>query len=231
MIDETTKEMVTSHRKWNVRQKKLLTLLSASNSYSQAIQLFLEQHAEVHSSVMSSSGILSFEDEVLVDLTDVQMRKMPDRMDHSIAWIIWHLARIEDVTMNMLVAGTEQLFSRDDWKRKLGISALHTGNAMPKSEITGLSKIINIDNLRNYRVAVGRQTEKIAKQLDPGELDQKISPSRLDLLMQEGAVVKEAKGLIDYWSKRTVAGILLMPPTRHCFIHLNEAARIKKKIM
>ena len=85
MIDETTKEMVTSHRKWNVRQKKLLTLLSASNSYSQAIQLFLEQHAEVHSSVMSSSGILSFEDEVLVDLTDVQMRKMPDRMDHSIA--------------------------------------------------------------------------------------------------------------------------------------------------
>ncbi len=223
--------MLPSHREWNARQKKLRTLLSASNSYSQAIQLFLEQHAEVHSSVMSSSGILSFEDEVLVDLTDVQMRKMPDRMDHSIAWIIWHLARIEDVTMNMLVAGTEQLFSRDDWKCKLGISALHTGNAMPKSEITDLSNIINIDNLRNYRVAVGQQTEKIAKQLDPGELDQKISPSRLDLLMQVGAVVKEAKGLIDYWSKRTVAGILLMPPTRHCFIHLNEAARIKKKIM
>jgi len=223
--------MVTSHREWNARQKKLRTLLSTSNSYSQAIQLFLQQHAEVHSSVMSSSGTLSFEDEVLVDLTEVQMRKMPDRMDHSIAWIIWHLARIEDVTMNMLVAGTEQLFSRDDWKPKLGISALHTGNAMPKSEIADLSKIINIDNLRNYRVAVGRQTEKIAKQLDPGELDQKVSPSRLDLLMQEGAVVIEAKGLIDYWSKRTAAGLLLMPPTRHCFIHLNEAARIKKKIM
>jgi len=228
---ERDRKMVTSRMEWNAGQKKLRTLLSASNSYSQAIQLFLKQHAEVHSSIMSSSGTFSFEDEVLVDLTDVQMRKMPDRMDHSIAWIIWHLARIEDVTMNILVAGTEQLFSRDDWKYKLEISALHTGNAMPKSEITDLSKIINIDNLRNYRVAVGRQTEKIAKQLDPGELGQKVSPSRLDLLVQEGAVVKEAKGLIDYWSKRTVAGLLLMPPTRHCFIHLNEAVRIKKKIM
>ena len=172
--------MDTFRKRWNARQKELRILLSDPNSRSQAIRLFLQQHAEVHSRATSSHGTISFEDEVLIDMSDVQIREMPDRMDHSIAWIIWHLARVEDVTMNMLVAGKEQLFSRDGWKRKLGISALHTGNAMPRSDIADLSKMINIDNLRNYRVAVGRQTEKIAKQLDPGELGQK-NP-RLDLI-------------------------------------------------
>jgi hypothetical protein len=32
------------------------------------------------------------------------------------------------------------------------------------------------------------------------------------------------------WSKRTVAGLLPMPPTRHNFLHLNEALRIKQKL-
>jgi hypothetical protein len=58
-----------------------------------------------------------------------------------------------------------------------------------------------------------------------------LAPCRLDLVLQERAVVEEAKGIVDYWSKRTIAGLLLMPPTRHCFIHLNEALKIKKKAM
>jgi hypothetical protein len=36
---------------------------------------------------------------------------------------------------------------------------------------------------------------------------------------------------VDYWSRRTVAGLLLMPPTRHCFLHLNEALRIKHALL
>jgi hypothetical protein len=35
---------------------------------------------------------------------------------------------------------------------------------------------------------------------------------------------------VDYWSKKTIAGLLLMPPTRHCILHLNEAMRIKEKL-
>lgn len=223
--------MEPTHKNWNARQKKLRALLSDPLVYPQAIELFLQQHAEVHSGIMSSAGKLSFEDEITTDMTDVQLRDLPDRMDHSIAWIIWHLARIEDVTMNMLVAGEKQVFSRDNWKVKLGITVPHTGNAMSSSEIINLSNEINIDELRNYRVSVGRETEKIVKQLTPGELYQKVSQSRLDLLTQERAIVEDAIGLIDYWGKRTIAGLLLMPPTRHCFVHLNEAARIKKKVV
>ena len=223
--------MDTVRRKWNARQKELRSLISNPENYPQGIDLFLQQHAEVHSDMMSSIGSVSFEDQVLKDMNSSQIRKIPDRMEHSIVWILWHLARIEDVTMNMLVAGTKQVFDSGKWPGKLKVSLIHTGNAMSKREIIELSNGIDIDQLRKYRVAVGRQTEKIVKQLDSAEIDQKVSSDRLDLVLREGAVVEDAKGLIDYWSKRTIAGLLLMPPTRHCFIHLNEALKIKKKVM
>ena len=94
-----------------------------------------------------------------------------------------------------------------------------------------LSSEIDIDHLRNYRRAVGRQTVEIVKQPEPEEINKTVSSFRIHRILQEKAVVADAKRLIDYWSKRTIAGLLLMPPTRHCFIHLNEASKIKKKVM
>ncbi len=99
------KKMDPARKNWNIRQKKLRTFLTNPVNYHQAIDLFLQQHAEVHSARMSSVGSWSFEDEVFNDMADSQIRCIPDQMEHSIVWIIWHLARIEDVTMNLLVAG------------------------------------------------------------------------------------------------------------------------------
>ena len=223
--------MDTARKNWNARQRKLRTLLSNPIFYPRAIDLFFQQHAEVHAGSMSSIGSFSFEDKIIKDLTDEQIRMIPSRMDHSIVWILWHLARIEDVTMNILVAGKKQVFDNVNWSGKLNVSVIHTGNAMSKNEIMALSNEIDIDQLRNYRTAVGRQTAKMAKQLAPAEMNKKVSSSRIHRVLQEKAVAANAKGLIDYWSKRTIAGLLLMPPTRHCFIHLNEASKIKKKVM
>lgn len=217
-------------KEWNSRQKQLQDLLADRGSHSQAIQLFLRQHAEVHSSSTSSFGAWSFQDEILADLTDQQIKELPSRAEHSIAWVIWHMARIEDVTMSMLVAGAEQLFTRDEWMPRLGIAAQHTGNAMAKDEIAALSEAIDVDGLLNYRAAVGRRTEVIAKELAPGDIRQKVSSSRLDRVVQAGVVRTEAKEIIEYWGRRIIAGLLLMPATRHCYLHLNEAERIRREI-
>jgi hypothetical protein len=179
---------------------------------------------------MSSAAEHSFEDEVLAGITDDQFRELPDHIDRSIAWILWHLARIEDVTMNFLVSGVDQIFQKEHWADRLGISIRHTGNAMSRRQITELSNVINIVELRKYRVAVGRRTEAIIESTNPEDLIEKVSPSRLSQVLVEGAVTEKALDLIEYWGKRTISGLLLMPPTRHCFIHLNDAARIKKSI-
>jgi hypothetical protein len=221
--------MDPTRKQWNSNQKALRKLLSDPARFREAIDLFMQQHAEVHSAAMSSSGNVSFEDEAIHELNDLQMREIPE--EHSIVWILWHLARIEDVTMNILVAGDDQVFSQGDWQRKINLSVPHTGNAMTTEEVKELTREIDIGAIKEYRLAVGRQTEQVVRNLEPKDLRQKPAASRLEFLLQEGAVVEKAKGLIDYWSQRDIAGLLLMPATRHPFVHLNEAVKIKNLIL
>lgn len=191
--------------------------------------MFLEQHAMVHCSEMVHSDYESFADEIWDNLTETSFRRIPKSEDYSIAWVIWHIARIEDITMNLLVAGTPQLVNADNWLSRLKCPYIDTGNAMDIKAITELSAIIDMDILRAYRIAVGCRTRDIVKSLTVEELSQKVVPGRIHQIMDEGAVVPEAKGIVDYWSKRTIAGLLLMPPTRHNLVHINQALRIKRR--
>lgn len=210
---------------WNQRQKELRGLLE-SGDHQAAVALFLEQHAAVHASAMAGSGSWSFADEVWEGHTEESARRIPEKGEHSLAWIVWHIARIEDVTMNVLAAGGPQILLRDGWLERLGITLRRTGNVMDREAVANLSAAIDLEQLRSYRMAVGRGTREIVRQLQPGELKQKVDPARLQRLSDEGAVVEEASGLLEYWGKRTIAGLLLMPATRHNFVHLNEARRL-----
>jgi hypothetical protein len=109
------------------------------------------------------------------------------------------------------------------------ISMRDTGNAMDGQGVAELSAAIDLEALRAYRVAVGRRTREVVRQLQPGELKHRVEARRLQQVLDEGAVVQEAQGLLDYWGGLNIAGLLLMPPTRHNFVHLNEALRIKQK--
>lgn len=194
-----------------------------------AIDLFLQQHAMVHDAKMSDSRLCSFSDEVWQHAGETVIRCVPAKFEHSIAWLIWHVARIEDMTMNVLLAGTIQVFHQDSWLEKLRINVRHSGNVvMDKDAVTALSQAIDIDMLRAYRLAVGRSTREAVKGLQPDELRQKVNPARLQELLVDGSVAGEASDLLTYWGNLTKAGLLLMPPTRHNFIHLNEALKVKK---
>lgn len=56
-----------------------------------------------------------------------------------------------------------------------------------------------------------------------------VKPSRLQRVLDEGAVVEAARDLTEYWGRRDIAGLLLMPATRHNLVHLNESLKIKRK--
>ena len=100
---------------------------------------------------------------------------------------------------------------------------------MDAEAIADLSRTIEFEALRAYRLAVGCRTREIVAQLRPEALKQKVDPARLRRVMDGGAVVEAARGIVDYWGRRTIAGLLLMPPTRHNFLHLNEALRLKQR--
>jgi|BarGraNGADG00211_3_1021988.scaffolds.fasta_scaffold13553_2 uncharacterized damage-inducible protein DinB len=212
------------------QQTELYRILMSFNDPEEAIQLFLNQHAMLHSSKMAHTESWSFEDEVFSDLSEDQIRRIPRNCFHSVAWLIWHIARCEDITMNLLVAGSPQILHRDNWLEKMKITECDTGNAMDEEGVANLSNTVDIEALRAYRVAIGRRTREIVKQIQPEELRQKVEPSRLQQVRDEGAVVEAANGILDYWGRRNIAGLLLMPATRHNLVHLNEALQLKRRV-
>jgi ribosomal protein S20 len=221
--------MDPNRKLWNDGHQKLNRALAAGER-EKAIELFLKQHAMVHSGKMAKSGLWSFEDEILSELTNDQIRIIPAGGEHSIAWILLHIARIEDITMNMLVAGTAQLFIRDGWAKKMNVDIVHSANKMDDESVARLRANIDVSALKAYRIAVGRRTREIVKKIRADTFKQKVDPTRMQKVMNEGAVAKEAVEIINYWSTRTIAGLLLMPATRHNILHLNEALRIKQRL-
>jgi len=222
-------QMESIQKQWNKEQKEFRKILLGFDQHQRALELFMRQHALLHSAEMDPSITWSFEDEVLSDLDDAQVRRIPQNCEHSIAWLIWHIARIEDVAMNMLVAGEPQILHQGMWFERMKVTARDTGNVMAEEGVADLSNTVDLEELRGYRVAVGRRTREIVNQLSAEDLKRKVSPSRLQKVMDVGAVIEAARGLIEYWGKRNIAGLLLMPATRHNFIHLNEALRLKSR--
>ncbi len=200
------------------------------DEFRKAIDLFLAQHATVHASEVAACGLYSFDDELWQGLSEEAARCIPKNGEHSIAWMIWHIARIEDVTMSLLVAGGRQAFSGDDWPVRMNATVRETGNALDEAGITALSTGLAIEGLRAYRTAVGKRTRIIAGELTFEDVKRKIDATRLERVRDEGAVPEAADWLLRYWGSLTVAGLLLMPPTRHNFVHLNEALRLKPKV-
>jgi hypothetical protein len=156
-------------------------------------------------------------------------RRIAPGFEHSVAWLVWHMARCEDVTMNLLVARDPQVLLKDAWLVKLGIKACDTDNAMGRAEKEHFNRVVDIPSLRAYRVAVGRQTRRVVQALQPADLKMKVQPARLYSVIEQGAVVEAARGILDYWGRRDIAGLLLMPVTRHNLVHMNEAWQIKRR--
>lgn len=216
---------------WGSQQSILRSIILKPSKFDESIELCLNQHAMVHSSELSQKNIITFEDELWQGLEEATFRMMSVKDRTTIAWCMWHSTRIEDITMNILVANDVQVINTDRWIQKLNVEIYDTGNAMTVDEIVRFSDYINMNELRNYRMAVAKKTCEIIRDFKPEDLKRKMEKNRLQRILDEGAVldIEGANWLIDFWGRKNVAGILLMPVTRHNMVHINESIRIKKK--
>ncbi|MBS3680816.1 DinB family protein [Ornithinibacillus massiliensis] len=218
----------TERKAWNANHKTLKEMLRRPEKHEEAVQLFLTQHSLLH----TISNQESLAAALLDDLTESTFRKYPvKRPDtkNSIAWHLWHVTRIEDMTMNILVAGRKQVLSTANWLEQLHIPFEHSGNDMSEADIAKLSKEIDFKALLLYRQAVGKHTQEIISQLEAGQFRLKVESDRINRLFTEKAVTEDSTWLAEYWSKKTIAGLVLMPATRHIFLHLNKCIRIKER--
>jgi hypothetical protein len=219
---------------WNPKQAELKAALSHPAQFDEAIRLCLELHGSVHSGAVSNAAVPTILDELWGGLSREAFAEPPAR-DNSfghratIAWNVWHITRIEDITTNILIADDSQIL---DKKRldKLGVSVTDTGNPMSYDEIVNFSDAIDMDELLHYRDVVGKRTREIVLNLKAADLKRKMKPESVRRVLNEGGVTEHQDSiwLLDFWSRKTVAGILLMPITRHQIMHISDCFKLKK---
>lgn len=218
-------------KSWNDDIKELRKIILKPDKIQESKSLALSLHSMVHLSIMSGVDKKTFEDELWEGLDENTFRTSQNQKGRTIAYGIWHCTRIEDITMNLLVAGDKQIFNREKWQEKINSNITDTGNAMSEDDIMEFSKNINMEELKNYRIEVGRRTRDIVENLSTEDMKRNFDKHRLQRILDERAVldVKASNWLIDFWGRKNVAGIILMPMTRHQVIHINESLSAKKK--
>src|SRR5437762_8230687 len=113
-----------------------------------AKQLFLDQHGAVHSANVAGNKASGAE-RAFAGLTDEQMRVRPREDLNSLAWLMWHIARAEDIMVNSVLAGRAQLCD-DGWYKLLGSSRRDFGIGMTSAEVTELTRQLDVGALREY---------------------------------------------------------------------------------
>ncbi|HEU4346039.1 MAG TPA: DinB family protein [Candidatus Binatia bacterium] len=155
---------------------------------------FLLHHARVHAQV---------EKEFLQGLSEEQMRCRPGGLN-SIAWIVWHMARCEDV-LNVLIADHPQVLDHEHWFDQLQVANRDVGTGMADADVSALSASVDLTALHGYYNAVGQSTVAVVTSLQPQELDAIPDLHRLhpdvEGVFQENAMwaISERAGLSKGW--------------------------------
>lgn len=134
-----------------------------------ALRFFLVQHAATHAADLEpGSGPGS--DRWLGDLTEAQLRVRPGPGLNSILWLLWHMARTEDVAVNLVVAGRDQVLD-EAWARRMNVPRRDMGTGMTADEVAALTERADVAAVRAYRAAVGRRTQEVAVALPAADWD------------------------------------------------------------
>jgi hypothetical protein len=157
-----------------------------------AARFFLAQHAATHPAAVDG-GLPSRFDLLLGNLSDTQLRVRPGPGLNSIVWLLWHMARTEDVAVNVVVADRAQVFN-DDWAGRMNIRRRDMGTGMTADEVAELSEDADVAAVRAYRSAVGTRTRDVVRSLRPEAWDE-----ILGLADTTRAAAAEAFGPNDEW--------------------------------
>src|SRR5260370_34429091 len=123
-----------------------------------ACQLFLDQHGAVHSAAVGGNKASAAE-RAFAGVSDDQMRVRPREDLNSLAWLMWHIARAEDIMGNTVLSGRPQVFD-DKGLGRLGITRREFGIGITSPEVTDLTRHIELRARREYRGAVSLGTRE-----------------------------------------------------------------------
>jgi uncharacterized damage-inducible protein DinB len=125
---------------------------------------------------------------------------------NTIAWLVWHLARVQDAQIAD-VASEEQLWVRGDWAERMGLAAdAHDTGYGHTAEQVAAVRPPDGRILLDYLHAVAARTESYLKGLTSAQLDE---------------VVDER------WDPPVTLGVRLVSVADDCVQHAGQAAYVR----
>jgi hypothetical protein len=165
---------------------------------------------------------------MFADLSEAQIRVAPCEGVNSLAWLGWHVARVEDVGLNRFVLDDEQLFVRDGWETRLNVARRDFGTGMTPTEVRDLSMCIDLEQLRAYSDAVVERTLAVADRLQPEDLDTINDADYVQRVMDgDGFVTEDQSWVPDYMKGQPKGFFLCHLALTHKCIHVGEANAIR----
>jgi NADH:ubiquinone oxidoreductase subunit len=196
-------------------------------------ELSLELHAMVHPAEISGKSEKTIADFVLDYMMQGNQNELVPRETWEtdlhyagsatvpICWQFWHTYRIEDLVSNILMNNGQQIFN-DEWQKRIGSSITDTGNALEPDEVIAWGKDINVVELRDYMIAVGKNTREILSGLTLEQIKSMVPEEWVMRILEEGGVTTDFRSvwLLVFWGRLTVGGMILTPMTSHHMMHL-----------
>ena len=179
-----------------------------------AVDFFLTRYGEVHKGLV---------DGLFGNLSEAQLRARPHPGVNTVAWLLWHSARIEDVALNRFLADRRQVL--EEWRERLAVSRRDVGTGMSDAEVDELSARIDLQALRGYWDAVTTRTLAVVETLRGTDLEAPVPAERVrSVVLSEGVVASGADWLTEFWAGgRSRAWTLAQTALLHPYGHYFEA--------
>ena len=215
------------NKEWTEINKEMQLLLRKKDAFSDGIEVCLKLRNTLSDAVQELCGRLSDEQYSLMPYPNAKGYHCK-----TIAYSIWHMARIEDITAHTLIVNDKQVLFKGSHSEEIGSPIITTGNELVGDEIVTFSKGLNIAGLLRYAGDVRASTDELLRDLSFDDTKRGFDDEDRRRIIASRCVSENenAVWLIDYWCGKDVSGIIRMPFTRHLIMHIEAMMRIARKI-
>lgn len=215
------------NKEWAELNKTMQFQLKRSESFADGIKTFF----------VLRNQLIQALDELKAQLNRADFNAMPfpnanGYHSKTIAYSIWHISRIEDITAHSLIRGDEQVFFAGNYQKRIGSPIITTGNELVGEQISDFSRQLDLEELYQYVADVKSSTDAIVKDLEFSDLKRKMTEQDKDYLRSLHVVSSDESAiwLIDYWCGKDVRRLIQMPFSRHWIMHIEASIRIRNKL-
>jgi hypothetical protein len=125
-------------------------------------------------SLEQSQGYLS---KALDGLTQEEAAWSPAAESNSIAFILWHVTRVEDFFVIRVIQRGVELYEAEGWREKLGTPAKDTGFDYTLEQLRAWP-VPKLEIIRGYSESVRKKTLALLNSISPERLSELARPDR-----------------------------------------------------